>query len=54
MSEADGGSSNLYRCLICEQIIALKQGARCHVSTVHEDVSDSATQIEPVDELFEG
>jgi hypothetical protein len=52
MSETGRESANLYRCLICEQIIALKQGARCHVSTVHEDVSDSAAEIEPVDDFF--
>jgi hypothetical protein len=50
MTDASRGAGSLYRCLICEQIVALKQGARSHVTTAHEGVSDSAAQIERVDD----
>jgi competence CoiA-like predicted nuclease len=42
--------TQLYRCRICDRIIALKQGARSHVTRAHDGITDSAQQIEPVEQ----
>jgi hypothetical protein len=37
----------LYRCVICDRIIALKQGSRAHVARMH-DVEAPAEYLEPL------